>query len=114
MLLTSRTAAAVAAFLVSTSLWSAQHSRSWVAGPTESISLQQAVEMTLNNNLDAKIERAGFSIADARVRLAWGDFDPVLNINTTRETTQSPQNPSTISNADAAIQERQFIEQAQL
>src|ERR1043166_7015535 len=116
MLLIPRTAVVVtiAFFSISNSLWSASDSRAWVTGPTERITLEQAIEMTLSNNLDAQIEREGFRIADARVHQAWGDFDPVLNLNTGREVTQAPQNPSTISNADAAIQERQFIEQAQL
>jgi outer membrane protein len=92
---------------------SSMPSASWVGGPTDVLTLDQAIEMALTNNLDAQIDHVGIQIANARMRYAWGEFDPVLNINTTREYNQSPQNPSTISTADAALQERQFLEQAQ-
>src|SRR5947208_3490620 len=77
---------------------------SWIGSPTELITLDQAIDMALTNNLDAHFDRAGLHIARDRVRLAWGVFDPVISIGTARESVETPQNATNISSAAEAQQ----------
>src|SRR5438094_1349507 len=85
----------------------------WIQGPTESIALSRAIDMALTNNLDAQIDRVALHIARDRVRYAWGAFDPVLSISATRDSIQTPQNATNITNA-AELQQVQIAEQTLL
>lgn len=78
------------------------------------ITLRQAVAMALENNLESSYDRTAIGIEAARVRHAQGNFDPVFNINTSREAINRPQNPNDINSADAAREERLILAEQQL
>src|SRR4051812_17281652 len=44
--------------------------------PVQRITLQQAIEMALTNNLEVRFERMGIASTRAQVRIAQGAFDP--------------------------------------
>lgn len=77
---------------------------SWITAQTETITLDQAIEMALTNNLDAEYERAGIGIARERVSYAWGVFDPTFASSATRESIDTPQNATNITSAAEAQQ----------
>src|SRR5581483_10862650 len=68
-------------------------------GKEQRITLDEAIDMALKNNLDAEIDRVGVHIARDRIRYAWGAFDPILAINTSRESLETPQNATNVTNA---------------
>lgn len=63
---------------------------------TETITLSQAIEMALRNNLDVRWNRTDVKLDADRVRLAWGAFDPNLNLSMSRESIRTPQNAQQI------------------
>ena len=60
--------------------------------------------MALTNNLDAEIDRVALRTANDRVRYAWGAFDPVFSTSASRESIETPQNATNITNAAEAQQ----------
>jgi outer membrane protein TolC len=74
----------------------------------EVLSLQQAIELALKNNLDAKFEHVGISIEDARRRAAVGVFDPVFNSTFSHESLRRPQNANDFNSVDAVRQQEQI------
>jgi outer membrane protein TolC len=68
------------------------------------LTLGEAVQMALKNNLDAKIEEVGILMENARVRNAYGEYDPVFSFSATRSWTQQPDSRNNISSADAVAQ----------
>ena len=74
----------------------------------EVLSLQQAIELAIKNNLDAKIEYVGISIEEARRRAAVGVFDPVWNTTWSRESLRRPQNANNFDSVDAVRQQDQI------
>jgi outer membrane protein TolC len=74
------------------------------AGPTRIITLHDAIAMALKDNIDILWHKNDLKLQDAEVRIAWGDFDPVLNANSTYTYSRTPQNPTTITSADTAQQ----------
>src|SRR5438093_838073 len=56
------------------------------------ITLDEAIEMALTNNLDAEIDRVGLRIANERIHYGWGAFDPVLSTSVARDSQETPQN----------------------
>jgi len=73
----------------------------------EMLSLEQAIELALQNNLDAKFESVGIEIEDARRRLAVGQFDPTFSASAIRESIRRPQNANNFTNVDALRQRDQ-------
>jgi outer membrane protein TolC len=103
--------------------------------PVHRITLQQAIEMALLNNLEVRFERMGIASARAQVRLAQGAFDPAFfmtgqyqrnkraqDINNP-STTQAVQNQQTLAtqlnsaalqlNAETINQNAQIVQTAQ-
>ena len=77
--------------------------------PQESpISLQQALEMALTNNLDARFEKLSIRAEQARVRFEFGAFDPVFSVQATRDSTRRPQNANDLSSAQQILQRDQI------
>ena len=74
------------------------------AGNTQKVSLREALEMALKNNIDIQWHKTDIRQGDAVERAAWGDFDPVFSLNSTYAFTQTPQNPTSITSADTAQQ----------
>jgi outer membrane protein TolC len=72
---------------------------------SQTLALQEAIEMALKNNLDAKFERVGISVEEARRRSAAGVFDPVFAINTSHESVRRPENANDLRTSDALRQE---------
>lgn len=66
----------------------------------ETITVQQAIELALKNNLDSKFEHVGISIEEARRRAAVGVFDPVFNASWSRDSQRRPENGNDINTAD--------------
>lgn len=107
----STRALALVLFFISTGgAFAGEGGGSWIAGLTQTVTLDEVIEMALTNNLDAQIEHVGLRISRDRVRYAWGTFDPVFSINNTRESTQTPQNATNLTNA-AEVQQVQLQQQ---
>ncbi len=64
------------------------------AGPdsTRSLTLEEAVQMALSNNLDIEIQRLNPRIEGQRVKFARGEFDPRVTISALFEDIERPQN----------------------
>ena len=69
----------------------------------EVITLQQAIQSALKNNLDAKIEEIGIAIENARVKNAYGEFDPVFSFSAQRQRLKTPDATDNIRNADSLL-----------
>ena len=83
---------------------------------TRVLTLHEAIEMALRDNIDIQWHKTDLKLQDAQIRLAWGDFDPVFSLNSSYQFVRTPQNPSTITTADTAQQillQQQFLAQAQ-
>lgn len=78
---------------------------------TESLTLNQAIEMALKNNLEARIEKIGVDIATGRMRYASGAFDPTLTLGASRESIRQPQNPTAITSASELLQQQTLLAQ---
>ncbi len=71
---------------------------------TQTITLSDAIQWALKNNLDSKVEEVGVLVEEARLRNSYGEFDPVFSFSATRSDTQSPDNRNNVSSADAIAQ----------
>ncbi len=69
----------------------------------EVFTLQQAVQAALTNNLDAKIEESAIRLENARVKNAYGVFDPVFSFSAQRQRIQTPDATDNIRNADSLL-----------
>lgn len=65
----------------------------------EMVTLEQAIEMALQNNLDVKFERVGIDLEDARRRSAVGNFDPIFSTTAIRESFRRPDNTNVFNSA---------------
>ncbi len=65
----------------------------------EMVTLEQAIELALNNNLDAKFERVGIAVEEARRRSAAGQFDPTFTTTAIRESVRRPDNSNVFNSA---------------
>jgi outer membrane protein TolC len=74
----------------------------------EMITLEQAIELALKNNLDAKFEHVGIAIEEARRRSAAGAFDPTFSATAIRESIRRPQNANDFNSVDALRQQDQI------
>ena len=82
--------------------------------PTQSLSLKRAVEMALQNNLDARVEKSGIKVAQARVRFAAGAFDPVFQINVQEQSLRRLENINDVRSSDVLLQQRSIQAQEDL
>ncbi len=76
---------------------------------TEPISLGRAIEMALQNNLEARVEKVGIRIQRSQIRFAAGAFDPVFSISGLHQSVRIPQdinNPNTTQ----VIQQQQSLQ----
>jgi len=73
----------------------------------EMLTLEQAIEMALQNNLDAKFEHVGIQIEEARRRSAVGQFDPTFSANAIRESIRRPQNVGDFTSTEQVRQAQQ-------
>jgi outer membrane protein TolC len=68
------------------------------------LTLEEAIRNALVNNLDAQVEKVGISLEEARVKNAYGEFDPVFSFSTSRSWIQTPDDRQNITSADAVAQ----------
>jgi outer membrane protein TolC len=73
----------------------------------ELLSLEQAIEMALKNNLDARFEHIGIAVEEARRRTAAGQFDPTISANAIRESIRRPQNVGDFTSTEQVRQAAQ-------
>ncbi len=73
----------------------------------ETISLNDALHAALKNNLDAKIEEVGIRGEAARLRGAYGNFDPVFSFSATRASAQTPDAVDNLRSADSIVRLQQ-------
>ncbi|HET6407827.1 MAG TPA: TolC family protein, partial [Chthoniobacteraceae bacterium] len=72
--------------------------------PRQELTLREAIELALANNLDAKFENKGISIERGRVNFAAGVFDPVFSINTADQSLRRLENVNDVRSADVIRQ----------
>jgi len=75
---------------------------------TQVITLQQAVEWALSNNLDVKVQNSDLNIRNAEIRFEAGVFDPVFSISASREKIKTPDNQNKIETTDDIFRIRQI------
>src|SRR5262245_53308828 len=68
------------------------------------LTLGEAIEMMLRNNLEVQFNRVDIKIEKARTRFATGVFDPVFKLELSRESIQRPDITTNISNAESLLQ----------
>lgn len=71
----------------------------------QKITLEQAIQMALKNNLEVKFEHVGISIQRARVRFEAGVFDPTFSISATTQSLRRLENINDVRSADVIRQE---------
>jgi outer membrane protein TolC len=73
----------------------------------EMLTLEQAIELALKNNLDAKFEHVGIALEEARRRSAVGQFDPTFTATAIRESIRRPQNVGDFTSTEQVRQAQQ-------
>ncbi len=74
----------------------------------EKISLHEAINLALRNNLDAKFDNLGIRSERAKVRFEAGAFDPTFSINVSRESLRRPENANDFTSVEQVRQQRQI------
>ncbi len=88
---------------------SSREAKLWEEGTLRRLSLQEAIELALVNNLDVRIESLTPKIEQANTRAAWGAFDPTLSLSTLRESIDRPQNAQEFVAAGGGSSQEQTI-----
>lgn len=70
----------------------------------QKLTLADAIEMMLHNNLEVQFNRVDIKIEKARTRFAVGVFDPVFRLELSRESLQRPDITTNINNAESLLQ----------
>ncbi|MEO8353561.1 MAG: TolC family protein [Chthoniobacteraceae bacterium] len=73
------------------------------------LTIGDAVEMVLRNNLEVEFDRIDIKIEAARRRFAAGEFDPILSASATRESAQRPDITTNLNNAESLLQQAQIV-----
>jgi len=68
----------------------------------QKLTIDEAIEMALRNNLDVQFNRVDMRLEDARTRFAAGVFDPVFRMTLSRESAQRPDLTSDLNSAQQA------------
>jgi outer membrane protein TolC len=76
--------------------------------PTEAISLKRAIEMALQNNLEARFERVGISLQGSQLRFAAGAFDPAFSFSLLHQSIRVPQDVNNPNTAQAIESQQQL------
>src|SRR5688572_761560 len=74
----------------------------------QKLTLGEAIEMVLENNLEVEFNRVEVKIEEARRRFAAGVFDPTLNASASRESLQRPDITSNLTQAESLLQTAQI------
>ncbi len=78
------------------------------AHAVERITLLEAVNLALRNNLEVKVDKLSIAQQQAQVRFEKGIFDPVLSFNTSKESLRRPENANDFTASDQVRQLNQF------
>jgi outer membrane protein len=73
------------------------------------LSLGDAIQMALRNNLEVEFDKVAVSVEQARTRFAAGVFDPVFRLELTRESLQRPDITSNLTTAESLLQQAQIL-----
>lgn len=73
-------------------------------GDVQKLTLGEAIEMLLRNNLEVQFNRVDIKIEQARTRFAVGAFDPVFRLEVARDSVQRPDITTNINNAESLLQ----------
>ena len=74
----------------------------------QKLTLGEAIEMVLENNLEVEFNRVEVKIEEARRRFAAGVFDPTLNASASRESLQRPDITSNLTQVESLLQTAQI------
>lgn len=74
----------------------------------QKLTLGQAIEMVLENNLEVEFNKVDVKIEEARRRFAAGVFDPTFNASASRESLQRPDITTNITQAESLLQTAQI------
>lgn len=73
-----------------------------------SLSLGEAIQMALRNNLEVEFDKVAVGVEQARTRFAVGAFDPVFQLELSRESLQRPDITSNLTTAESLLQQAQI------
>jgi outer membrane protein TolC len=73
------------------------------------LSLGEAIQMALRNNLEVESDKVAVGVEQARTRYATGVFDPVFRLELTRESIQRPDITSNLTTAESLLQQAQIL-----
>ncbi len=74
----------------------------------EKITLREAINQALRNNLDAKFDNLGIASEHARLRFEAGVFDPTFSIDLARESLRRPENANDFTSVEQVRQQNQI------
>jgi outer membrane protein TolC len=74
----------------------------------EKLTIDQAIELALKNNLELQVSRVEMKVEQARTRFAAGVFDPVFRLDVGRDSVQRPDITSNLTNAESLLQQAQI------
>jgi outer membrane protein len=72
------------------------------------LTVGDAIEMVLQNNLEVQFDKVGLGIEQARTRFATGVFDPVFRLEAQRQSLQRPDISSNLTSAESLLQQAQL------
>lgn len=76
--------------------------------PIERITLREAINLAVRNNLEARFDHAGIRVEHARMRFEAGAFDPTFSINMSRDSLRRLENTNDFTATEQLRQERQI------
>ncbi|MDB6153724.1 MAG: hypothetical protein JWL90_2177, partial [Chthoniobacteraceae bacterium] len=75
----------------------------------EKITMRDAIQMAMRNNLEVKFDKVAVRIERAKIRFEVGAFDPTFSINMSRESLRRPQNTNDFSSTDQILQAQSLV-----
>jgi outer membrane protein TolC len=75
----------------------------------ETLSLGEAIQMALRNNLEVEFDKVAVGVEQARTRLATAVFDPTFRLELARESFQRPDITSNLTTAESLLQQAQIL-----
>lgn len=75
----------------------------------QKLTIGDAIEMVLKNNLEVEFDRVEIRIEEARRRFAAGAFDPVFSASASTENIERPDITTNLNNAESLLQQAQIV-----
>jgi outer membrane protein TolC len=73
------------------------------------LSLGDAIQMALRNNLEVEFDKVAVGVEQARTRFAAGVYDPIFRLELSRESLQRPDITSNLTTAESLLQQAQIL-----